>query len=251
LRQVELICLRWRRMIPAVQVRAWRDNGSAAGQESVEAWRARRLAGGRAYGAARPGRYRVVRPFLVLLAKALPLAAAPARQKILTVARCLPGLAARRVRQRPLARAGIDAAMVPPVRGRVVYGNRDLPAGAVDRDPCVLCVLEQLRAALRRRDVFAAPSLRWAAPRALLLDGPGMGRRSGRRSPPRLGLAGPAGEEPAGPGPLADAAWRCLGTWRRLRPAAGEPPVGLLHAQRASPRRSAEFADARPLVFRL
>jgi hypothetical protein len=77
-----------------------------------------------------------------------------------------------RVRQRPLARAEIDAALVPPVRGRAVYGNRDLPAGAVDRDAYVLCVLEQLRAALRRRDVFAAPSLRRAGPRAMLLDGP-------------------------------------------------------------------------------
>src|SRR4029077_1685088 len=54
---------------------------------------------------------------------------------------------------------------------RAVYGSRDLPAGAVDRDACVLRVLEQLRAAPRRRDVYAAPSLWRAGPRAMVLDG--------------------------------------------------------------------------------
>jgi hypothetical protein len=35
----------------------------------------------------------------------------------------------------------------------------------------VVCVLEQPHRALNRRDVFAAPSNRWADPRARLLDG--------------------------------------------------------------------------------
>ncbi len=39
-----------------------------------------------------------------------------------------------------------------------MYANPALPAGTVDRDGWVLCVLEQLRTALRRRDVYAAPS---------------------------------------------------------------------------------------------
>jgi hypothetical protein len=52
-----------------------------------------------------------------------------------------------------------------------VYGSRDLPAGAVNRDAYVLRVLEQLRAAPRRRDVYAAPSLWRADPRAMVLDG--------------------------------------------------------------------------------
>jgi hypothetical protein len=47
------------------------------------------------------------------------------------------------------------------------------PTGrAVDRDAYVVCVLEQLYRALGRRDVFASPSVRWADPRARLLDGP-------------------------------------------------------------------------------
>jgi hypothetical protein len=83
--------------------------------------------------AALAGRYRVVRPFLVLLAEALPLGAASAGQKILAAVRALPDLQARRVRVRPLSRDEIDADLVPPVWGRAVYGNRDLPPGAVDR----------------------------------------------------------------------------------------------------------------------
>ena len=110
-------------------------------------------AGEAAMRATLAGRYRVVRPFLVLLSDALPLDAAPAGQKILAAVRTLPDLAARRVRQRPLSRNEIDADLVPPVWGRAVYGNRDLSPGAVDRDAYVLCVLEQLRAALRRVDL--------------------------------------------------------------------------------------------------
>jgi hypothetical protein len=52
-----------------------------------------------------------------------------------------------------------------------VHGSRDLPAGAVDRDAYVLRVLEQFRAAPRRRDVYAAPSPWRADPRAMVLDG--------------------------------------------------------------------------------
>lgn len=56
---------------------------------------------------------------------------------------------------------------------RQVYGYRDLPPDAADRDAYVLCILEQLQRALRRRDIFADPSVRWADPRAQLLDGDG------------------------------------------------------------------------------
>lgn len=42
----------------------------------------------------------------------------------------------------------------------------------MDRDAYVVCVLEGLFRALQVRDVFAAPSPRWADPRAHLLDGP-------------------------------------------------------------------------------
>jgi len=45
------------------------------------------------------------------------------------------------------------------------------PAGQLDRRAYTFCVLERLRDALRRRDVFAPASSRWADPRARLLTG--------------------------------------------------------------------------------
>src|SRR5207244_2328960 len=44
--------------------------------------------------------------------------------------------------------------------------------GTVDRNAYVFCVLEQFHQRLRRRDIFAAVSTRWADPRAQLLAGP-------------------------------------------------------------------------------
>ena len=136
-------------------------------------------------------RYGVVRPFLELLAEAVPLAAAPAGQKLLAEVRRLPELARRRVKARQLRREEVTAVLVPPAWQRAVYRNRDLPVDAADRDAYVLCILEQLHRALRRRDIFAAPSVRWAAPRAQLLDGaPWQGVREEVLA--GLGLAGPA-----------------------------------------------------------
>ncbi len=44
--------------------------------------------------------------------------------------------------------------------------------GGIDAHAYTFCVLDELQAALRRRDVFVAPSWRYADPRAGLLDGP-------------------------------------------------------------------------------
>ncbi|MFF4621742.1 hypothetical protein [Nonomuraea jabiensis] len=65
----------------------------------------------------------------------------------------------------------IDASLVNAAWKRTVLANPDLTAGAVNRDAYVVCVLEALFRALQVRDVFAVPSLRWADPRAHLLDG--------------------------------------------------------------------------------
>ena len=116
-------------------------------------------------------RYGIVRPFLELLAEALPLDAAPAGEKLAAEVRRLPELARRRVKARNLKRDEVTAALVPPAWQRAVYRNPDLPTDAADRDAYVLCILEQLHRALRRRDIFASPSVRWADPRAQLLDG--------------------------------------------------------------------------------
>lgn len=117
-------------------------------------------------------RYRTVRPFLLLLAEALPLAAAPAGEAVLAALHGLPAVVvARKVKTKPLQPAEIDRDLVPSMWRRAVYHNPQLPDGVVDRDAYVLCVLEQLHKALRVRDVYATPSHRWGDPRAQLLTG--------------------------------------------------------------------------------
>ncbi len=118
------------------------------------------------------GKYMVVRQFIDALAEVLPLRAVPAGVPVLREVRRLPELARRRVKQRPLTAGEIDEGLVSSAWRRAILHNRALPTGVVDRDAYVLCVLVALHRALRRRDVYASPSLRWADPRAQLLDGP-------------------------------------------------------------------------------
>ncbi|MDX3134584.1 DUF4158 domain-containing protein [Streptomyces europaeiscabiei] len=111
-------------------------------------------------------RYNTVRPFLSLVGESDALGAAPAGRRVLKAVRRLPTLSRRRVRERPLLPGEVDAGLVPAMWRRAVFSNGKLPQGAVDRAAYVVCVLEQLHRALNRRDVFAAPSNRWADPRA-------------------------------------------------------------------------------------
>jgi Tn3 transposase DDE domain len=55
------------------------------------------------------------------------------------------------------------------------WEHRGMPNGVVDRRAWTLCLVDRLRGALRCRDVFAAPSLRFADPRIGLLDGAAWG----------------------------------------------------------------------------
>lgn len=52
------------------------------------------------------------------------------------------------------------------------WKQRVQPLETVDRRAWTLCLIDRLRQALWRRDIFAAPSLRYADPRIGLLDGP-------------------------------------------------------------------------------
>lgn len=115
--------------------------------------------------------YRTVRPFLALLAGSPSLAASVGGTRLLAAVKALPDVAARKVTLKPMLAGEIDDALVPPMWKRAVYANPELPAGSVDRDAYVLCLLEQLHKALRVRDVFAVPSYRWGDPRAQLLAG--------------------------------------------------------------------------------
>ena len=78
--------------------------------------------------AAVAGRYNTVRPFLALLGESAALYAAPGGERVLAAARGLPELARRRVAQKPLTAAEIDAELVMPAWARAVYA-KGRPAG--------------------------------------------------------------------------------------------------------------------------
>jgi TnpA family transposase len=123
--------------------------------------------------AALAGRYNTVRPFLTLLGESAALHAAPGGERVLAAVRALPELARPRVTQKPLTGEEIDSELVTAAWKRAVYASTELPAGAVDRDAYVVCVLEALHRALLldgqrweavRGDVLAGLSLTDPAP---------------------------------------------------------------------------------------
>ncbi|MEU2639598.1 Tn3 family transposase, partial [Micromonospora fulviviridis] len=186
-------------------------------------------------------RYGVVRPFVELLAEALPLAATPAATELLHALRRLPELLRRRVSRKPLQPADVEAALVPALWRPAVFANRRLPAGTVDRDAYVLCLLEQLRTALRRRDVFAHPSLRWSDPRARLLDGADwLAVRDEVLA--GLGLAESVDEHLAACAATLDAAWRLLA--QRIEEAGPDASVRIVPGEGGRMRLSVQKLEA-------
>ncbi len=107
---------------------------------------------------------------------------------------------------KPLLPTEIDEGLIPAMWKRAIYANPDVAEGGVDRDAYAVCVLEQLHKALRVRDVYAAPSHRWADPRARLLDG-----ENWDQIRPKvldgLGLAAPVEEHLRSAVSVLDAAW--------------------------------------------
>lgn len=102
-------------------------------------------------------RYNTVRPFLSLLGETSALRAATGAMRILTGVKRLPALSRRKVSEKPLLPREVDDKLVPARWRKAVYANAEPPQGAVDRDAYVVCVLEQLFRALKRRDIFASP----------------------------------------------------------------------------------------------
>jgi hypothetical protein len=74
--------------------------------------------------------------------------------RILTGVKRLPALSRRKVGEKPLLPREVDDKLVPAHWRKAVYANTELPQGSVDRDAYVVCVLEQLFRALKRRDIF-------------------------------------------------------------------------------------------------
>jgi Domain of unknown function (DUF4158) len=123
-------------------------------------------------------RYGVVRPFLELLAEALPLGAAPAGEKLLAEVRRLPELARRRVRARHLGHDEVTASLGPrrmaacglpesglaggrgrPGRLRAVHPGAAAPGAAPPRHlrQPLGAVVRSARPAARRRRLARRP----------------------------------------------------------------------------------------------
>ena len=105
--------------------------------------------------------YRQIRRFLPHFVRTVGLGAMPGGQPVLKALHHLREIEDGEARRKPLP---ID--FVPKSwEGRVIKDDQ------VDRRAWTLCLIDRLRGAIRRRDIFAAPSLRFADPRIGLLDG--------------------------------------------------------------------------------
>lgn len=148
------------RVVPRIEVAAALEAilelAPLAADEEDDVWRAELVK-----------RYATVRPFLPMLSEVVTFGAVEPGRRVLDAVRRLPELVGRkRVRSEEVSRE-----LVTGVWRRLVFENPDLGPGVVDHRAYAFCVLEQLHRALRRRDVFALSSERWADPRAQLLSG--------------------------------------------------------------------------------
>ncbi|MGH3769501.1 MAG: Tn3 family transposase [Pseudonocardiaceae bacterium] len=119
-------------------------------------------------------RYPLVRKFLRLLAETVEFGATTDAAPVLEALKSLPALLGvgptKRIPAGCLDARQVALDVVTPGWHELVL-RRDRPSETVDRVGYVFCVLDQFHQRLRRRDIFAAASSRWADPRARLLSG--------------------------------------------------------------------------------
>ena len=121
-------------------------------------------------------RYPTARRFVPALCRTVAFDATAEAEPVLAALRQLPELmeakATRRVPAGYLDAGAVIAGVVPAGwwRSLVLPGGR--PPATVHRAAYVLCGLEQFHQRLRRQDIFAVASSRWADPSARLLSGP-------------------------------------------------------------------------------
>ena len=108
-------------------------------------------------------RYRTVRHFLPTFLKALQFESVDTARGVIRALDFLASIEGKRAPDMGKAPLGVVTGRWRPLVIR--------PDGQVDRTAYTFCVLDQLRAHLRRRDVFVSPSYRWIDPRAKLLSG--------------------------------------------------------------------------------
>lgn len=125
--------------------------------------------------------------FLPLLLKTVPFEATAAGRPVLDALAAISQLK-HRARFVPME---VGTSLVPPAWRRFVHPK----PGMVDRYAYTFCLVDQLREALHRRDVFVNDSTRWSDPRKLLLEGaaweaarPGVCRALGRDPTPERAL---------------------------------------------------------------
>ncbi|MDQ2728994.1 MAG: hypothetical protein M3Y91_14315 [Actinomycetota bacterium] len=118
----------------------------------------------------------MVRPFVALMCRTVELGATAEAAPVLIAFQGLPDLlearATKRIPAGYLDASKVAVAVVPAGWWRPLVFPPDRPEGTVHRAAYVFCVLEQFHQRLRRRDIFATASSRWADPRAQLLSGP-------------------------------------------------------------------------------
>lgn len=178
-------------------------------------------------------RYATVRPFLAMLSVVLPMASTDAGRPALMAVQGVADLFGRK----RLRRGDVIEAVVTGSWRRFVFTVDPSRAGGevVDLRAYVLCVLDGLYRALRRRDVYAVGSVRWGDPRANLLEGAAW-EQARPQVLTALRLTDPATSHLSGLAGRLDAAYLELA--RRLGPAGDRDPDSPV---RLEPDRSGKF----------
>ncbi|MEV4222282.1 hypothetical protein [Nonomuraea sp. NPDC049725] len=153
-------------------------------------------------------RYATVRPFVEALTFVIPWGATEAGTEVLAALRALPKVIAAR-------KPGVEhirgfEALVTGSWRRLVFANPKWEAPAIDRPAYVFCVLESLHEALRRRDVYAVGSDKWADPRVHLIE-PRLWVRERDTVLTALGLPADPAEHLADLADILDGAYRQVG----------------------------------------
>ncbi len=170
-------------------------------------------------------RYPLVRKFLRVLAETIEFGATTDAAPVLDALKALPGLLevgpSKRIPAGFLDARKVAIEVVTPGWPALVF-PRERPPETVDRVAYVFCVLDQFHQRLRRRDIFAVASSRWADPRAQLLSGQVW--ESARESLMDSLQLPPI---PRSYSPSARQSWtRCGGTWPPERRRGTSPSTG-------------------------
>lgn len=137
----------------AAALRALEELLPAPGSDDDEAWRAELV-----------NRYASVRGFLPMLCEVIDFGATVEGAAVLEAMRSLPELIGRKkIRARE-----VDTDLITGSWHRLVFPE---DPDVVHKAAYVFCVLEQFHRHLKRRDIFAPASARWADPRSKLLSG--------------------------------------------------------------------------------